>query len=79
MNYAQEIIDYINRISAKNYFWHKYASCKSERVRQTINDLREFANRKPGIVADNCNAEANRLETELDAALAKFDLKDVLG
>lgn len=53
--------------------WFERASRIAETVEAKIANLRVFASRQEGFVADRCNATANDLESKLQAVLAKFD------
>ena len=49
----------------KTRAWVMYVRCKAVRIQEHIQALREFANLKPGNVADLCNERANEIETRL--------------
>ena len=67
LQHTEVYLDWIERHGKAG----KVTTRKANQVKRSIQQLRDFADSKPGTVADNCNAVANKWNERLEAVLAR--------
>lgn len=66
MHPAEILLQQLERTNTHNKSWQSYIARHAQEVQQFIDWLRWFASRKPGRVADACNARADALQGRVD-------------
>lgn len=67
----EQSLSFLEQIEPRNDYWRCYIRDRAPETQEMIDELRHFASRCSGKIADNCIAQADGAQRRLDTVLAK--------